>query len=116
MTRRERSGARRHLAHVRKHNGELDAHGNPDYADAGNWDTVIPDWPVELITTTGGETVRGKQVTAQTTHVFYGEYQGGSGVKADMRVEVDGIQYSVVSALDLDGDRREIRVEAKREE
>lgn len=113
MAYRKRMGKRRHTAQVQEHNGTVDGTGNPTYGTPGDWDTVIAAWPCELLTTAGGETVRGKQVTAQTTHVLFGEYFGASGVSANMRIIVNGQTMSLVSAYDPNGDQSEMRVEAK---
>jgi hypothetical protein len=82
MTRRDRIGSRRHRATFSSYTEEQDYHGNPNYAA----ETFRQDVPVEMLSTSGGERIRGRQVTAETTHV------------------------------DMDGDRREIRVELKREQ
>ena len=112
MTRRERCGARRYRADVKQHDGTVDLHGQPSTL-ATAWTTVVAQWPCEVLTTAGGEILRGKQVSAQTTHVFYGDFVGGDEVTPDMKVTVNGVDYHVLSALDMDGQRREIRVEAK---
>ena len=115
MTRRERIGSRRYRATATQHDGTQDAAGNPTYTTAGDWDTVVTAWPCEILTTTGSEMIRGRQVTAGTTHVMFGDYHYGSTITPDMRVTVGGVVYDVVAAYDPDGDRRELRVEAKRE-
>lgn len=113
--RRERIGNRRHRATVSRHDGTGDDHGNPTYTTSSDWDVVVTDWPVEMIAANGGETIRGRQVTEKTTHVLFGEYQGGKTIASEMRAVISGTTYQVVSALDVDGDSREIRVELKRE-
>lgn len=116
MSRKERIGPRRYRADVTQHDGTVDGHGQPTYTTSGDWDTVVSAWPCELLTTTGGETLRGVQVSAQTTHVFKGDHvAGGSSIAPDMRLTVDGVVYSVVAAYDRDGMRRETWVEAKRQ-
>lgn len=113
--RRERIGSRQHRVTVSQHDGTQDTHGNPTYTTTGDWDAVVTDWPVELIAVRGGEKVRGRQVTSETTHVLFGEYYGGSGILPEMKAVLNGTTYEVVAALDLDGDSREMRVEVKRE-
>lgn len=117
MPRRGKIGNRRHRADIKQHNGKKDDHGHgaPSYTTPGDWDTVHAAWPCEILTTSGGESLRGKQVAAQTTHVFFGEYHGASSTTADMELEVDGVRYAVVWAGDWEGDRREMRVETRRE-
>lgn len=115
MNRRQRIGNRRHSLDAKQHDGTTDSLGTPTYHVAGDWDTVTSGWPVEMLVVSGGETLRGRQVTAQTTHVFYGEYYGGKDIEADMKVVVENVEYDVVTAYDPWGDRQEFRVEAKRE-
>jgi len=114
---RRRSGQRRYVATFYEHNGTIDESGHPTYSVDTDWLAVVVNWPVEVLGTGGGETVRGLQVTAETTHLLYGEYHGGDGIKATQRCVIDGEQrYNVVSELDPDGFKMERRVELKREE
>lgn len=108
-------GRRRHRATFLQHDGTQDGHGNPTYTTAGDWDTLIASWPCELLTTTGGEVLRGKQVSAQTTHVLFGEYQGSSGITTSMKVTINNVEYGIVAVYDMDGDSKETRVECRRE-
>ena len=110
---RQRIGARRHFATAYQHDGTADAHNMPTYSVADDWDPVVTGWPCELITAGGGEVVRGRQTTAQTTHVFFGEPSGGKLIGPEMRLVVDGVTYAITAAFDPDGDQREWRVEAK---
>lgn len=113
---RQRIGNRRHAARIEKHDGTQESdHGHPSYTTPGDWDTVVESWPCEVLTTSGGELIRGRQVQAETTHVLFGEYFGADNVTAEMRAVVGGITYSIVAAYDPDGDSREMRIEARRE-
>lgn len=112
---RQRLGNRRHFATAYQHNGTLNQHGMPAYDDSTAWNRVVTRWPCELLTANGGETIRGRQVTATTTHVLIGEYFGGNGIKPEHRVEVNGQTYAVVAGYDADGDNREYRVEMRLE-
>mgnify|MGYP000743035200 CR=1 FL=1 len=112
---RNRAGQRRHRLDAKQHDGTLDGHGDPTYTVPGDWDTVVTGWPCEMLTVSAGERVRGRQVTDQTTVVFFGEFQGGSTITPDMRVEVNSVTYEVVTAFDPENTRREYRVEAKLE-
>lgn len=113
MPKRFRAGSRRHQADFEQHDGTIGTHGNPTYKTSGDWDTIVSAWPCELLTTKGGESLRGRQVTADTTHVLFGEYQGATSVTTDMRAVIDGTTYDVVSVYDPDGDGREMRVELR---
>ena len=99
---RKRVGNRRHLATFSQHNGSTDTAGQPTYANAADWTTVLGEWPCELLQTSGGEVLRGRQVTAQTTHVFFGDFMG-SEAEPTYRIIVSGRNYSIVSVLDPDG-------------
>ena len=115
MPKRQRLGRRIHQADFQLHNGNLDDSGTPTYTSEDDWQVVIAAWPCEVLNTSGGETLRGRQVTAETTHVLIGEYFGVEGVTTDMRIEVNGQTLAIVSVLDQDGDSYERRIEAKRE-
>lgn len=106
-------GLRRHRAKIEQHDGTVDAHGTPTYGTAGDWDTVVLSWPCELLTTSGGEKLRGRQTSAETTHVFFGDYAAASSVTADMRVICNSRTFGIVSAYDANGDGREMRIEAR---
>tara|TARA_R110000824_G_scaffold53003_3_gene147016 strand:+ start:4970 stop:5314 length:345 start_codon:yes stop_codon:yes gene_type:complete len=110
-----RAGAERHRAKFTQHDGTQDSHGTPTYRVPGDWDTVVAAWPCELLTSTGTETLRGKQVQATTTHVLFGEYHGAKLVEPDMRAVIDNVTYGVVAAFDPMGNSREIRIELKRD-
>lgn len=112
---RKRTGGRRHRLTAKQHDGTKGTHGTPTYTTEGDWGTVVLNWPVELLTVSGGETLRGRQTAAETTHVFFGEYHAGKLIASDMKVEVGGVTYAVVTAYDPAGDSREMRVEARRE-
>ena len=112
---RGRIGRRRNRATVTQHPGtEVDEHGQPTYTEPGDYDTIVSNWPVEIITTGGSEVLQGRQITAATTHVIFGGFEGGSSITSDMKITIDGAEYDVIAAYDPDGDRKEIRVEAKR--
>lgn len=113
--RRKRIGSRRYRATIQQHDGTVDTHGNPTYKTDADWDNFVCEWPCELLTVRGGENIRGRQVAEETTHVLFGEYFGAEGVTAKMRLVIDSVQYGIVSAFDPEGDRREMRIEAKRE-
>lgn len=116
MTKRGKIGNRRYRADIEQHDGtETDDHGNPTYTTNGDWDTLVEGWPCEILTVSGDESTSGGQATASTTHVLYGSFSGGSQIEPDMRLNVDGVFYNVIAAYDPDGDRREIKVEAKRD-
>lgn len=106
-------GSRRHRADVLRHNGSTDADGIPDYTSPSTWDTVITGWPCQILTSSNGEPVRGRQVTRETTHVFYGAFTGGNKITTDMRVQVEGVTYEVIASIDPYNDRRMWWVEAK---
>ena len=113
--RRERIGSRRHRATIRQHNGNQDDHGRPTHEVDEDWDIIVDQWPVELITTGGEEIVRGTRVASESTHVLYGEYQAAKGITTDMEAVINSVTYDIIAAYDSDGDGREMRVEMKLE-
>ena len=112
---RKRYGFRRDQATTMIHNGNQDAAGQPTYSNDADWSPVVIGWPVELVSVRGGETLRGRQVSADTSHVLFGEYYGGNGVSPEQRCVINGESYNVVSAMDLDGTHTELRVELRRD-
>jgi head-tail adaptor len=108
-------GARRWRATVQQHDGTVDDHGQPTYSVDSDWDSVLTGLPVELLSTTGGETIRGRQTTAESSHIGYCDYHAGSSVTAGMRLVIDSHRYNVVAVLDELGKRRELRLELRRE-
>ena len=120
MTLRQSVGNRVYSATFSEHNGNRDEHGNPTYEVATDWVPVVTRWPCEMIATAGGEMIRGRQTTATTTHVLYGEYFGAKGIKATHRCTIlvdDVAETFSVSAVPIDaqGRKMEMRVEVKRE-
>jgi len=113
MTNYRSFGSRRHRAKVEQHDGTVDAHGTPTYHTSSDWDTVVLSWPCELLTASGGEKIRGRQTSSETTHVFFGDYAAASAVTSSMRVICNSQAYGIVSVYDANGDGREIRIEAK---
>ena len=112
---RKRVGQRRHFATFYTHDGTVDSYGSPTYSVADDWDVSVTGWPCELITTVGGEVVRGRMVNEKTTHVAFGEFYGVSGVTVKDRCIIGGIKYGISAVIDPDGLQREIRIELKGE-
>ena len=112
---RKREGYRTHLATFIKHNGNVDADGNPTYTNEADWIPEVANWPVEVIGARGAEVIRGRAVAAETTHVLFGEFFGGEGIEATHICLLSGHdqRFGVVSSLDQSGDRRERRVEIR---
>jgi len=76
------------------------------------WDTtVVSNLPVSVDAVSGGESLRGRQVSAGTQIVFTARYR--SDVTTKMRVVYAGENYGIVRASDPYGDQRELRIEAK---
>ena len=107
-----KTGKRRYRADVEKHNGTVDAHGQPVTSNTA-WTAVISDWPCEVLTksanedSTGGGTIMNYEI--------FGSYVTEATVAPNMRMIIDGVTYEVVAAYDPDGRRRTLKVEAKRE-
>jgi hypothetical protein len=110
-----KSGNRIHLADAWRHNGVQNETGNPTYDVRSDWNLIVRAWPVELLSASGGETLRGRQVTSITTHIAIGNFFGADKIRATDRLVIAGIWYAVITAVDPDGTRFEMRVECKRE-
>jgi SPP1 family predicted phage head-tail adaptor len=67
--------------------------------------------PAKIEQVSGGETIRGRQVSAETSLLFTVRWL--SGVTAQMRVSYDGRTFGIVRAADPYGDRRELRIECR---
>ena len=113
---RKRVGARRWNAQFYRHNGNQDDTGNPTYSVPADWDPISTGWPCEFIATTGGETVRGRQTTAEATYVLFGEFYGASGILASDRCEINGSRFGIVAVDDSDEMQMEHRIELRREQ
>ena len=111
---RKRIGTRNHSAIFERHNGAVDAAGNPTYHIDTDWTPIQSAWPVEFTATSGSEDARGRQVTAETTHVIYGEYYGAGDVTPLDRCKINGLAFGIVSINDPDGLQMEKRAELKR--
>jgi len=67
--------------------------------------------PARVENVTGGETIRGRQVSAETTTLLTIRYL--AGVTPQMRVLYEGRTLGIVRASDPDGARRELRIECR---
>ena len=112
---RKRIGFRNRYVSFLRHNGNVDASGNPTYSTPDDWYLVARGWPAEVLNTSGGEVIRGRQVTAETTHVLYGEWSYVQEISPRDRITFNGVTLEIVSVTDPEGLRYEMRIEAKRE-
>ena len=115
MSIRKRIGFRRHLATFYRHNGSVDAYGQPTYSDDSQWTVLSQGWPCELTTTVGGEVLRSRMVTEKTTHVAFGEFYGTDDITVEDRCVIGGVKYGITNISDPDGINMEVRVELRSE-
>ena len=108
-------GARQHVAVFSRHNGTLDESGNPTYGNDADWVAINVGWPCEMVAFSGGETMRGRMVSADKSHVLFGWWGSDSQVLPSDRVTVKGGTYQIVSILEADGDNMTGRVKIKRD-
>ena len=101
------AGRKRHRITIQQATSTPDAAGQPIRA----WTTFLADYPVALDQVSGGEVVRGRQVSQETQVVFTGRYY--AGVSSQMRVVYGSRTLGIVRAVDTYGDRRELRIECK---
>ena len=112
---RNRVGHRRHRATFDSHNGNADTYGQPTYDNDADYTTFVANWPCEFVSTVGGEMLRGRMVTAKSTHALFGNFAAVEGIDVKMRVTINGELYGITSANDPTGDRMEMRVELRKE-
>lgn len=74
------------------------------------WSTFAASVPAKVESVTGGETLRGRQIAAETKIVFTVRYL--AGVTAQMRVSFEGRTFGIARCGDPYGDHRELRIEA----
>ena len=118
---RRRSNARAQPLHRRwrsnfaRHNGNVDAAGNPTIANDKDWEMFIVAWPCEIRAVSGGMKLRGgRQVSADATHILYGEIHGANDLlPEDRAILSDGRIFEVIYTADETGFERERVVEIK---
>lgn len=115
MPYRKRIGARRWIGNFYRHDGTVDEYGTPTYDNDNDWDLVITGWPCELVTTVGGEVLRGRMVNEKTTHVAFGEFFGAQSPTTQDRLVINDVKYGIVSFIDADGLQTEARIELRGE-
>jgi len=59
------------------------------------WAALRKNWPARHVCVSGGETYRGRQVSAQANHLF--EIRTLAGVTTKMRVLWEGVYYGIVN-------------------
>lgn len=101
------AGRRIHVITIEQHDGSLDDANQPTYDNADDWDDVIVGLPVELLSVSGGETVRGQQMEANTTHLAIADYFSSEGVTELMRFTYESETYHITNVRDPKGTRRE---------
>lgn len=102
-----------HTAKIERHNGKADELGQPTYNNADDWRPLVAAWPCEVLTGGGGERIRGRQVSANTTHVLIGDPAAVTEVRPEDRVTISGRVYNITAVYDPDGLGREYRIEAR---
>lgn len=112
-----RRGRRRYSIEIQQHDGTANDHGHPSYEVTADWDSVIAGVPASRETVSGGETLRGVQVTAETTDVFVCDWStmNAYSVTPEMRLKCDGQVYGIITIRDANGLNREAIIEARRE-
>ena len=106
---------RRHVARFYYHNGNRDEHNNPTLSRESDWIARPVVFYCEMQGAGGGEKVRGRQVTAVTSHVLFGEARGITTVQAADRCVIGDKRFEVVTKGDPDGLDTEGRIELRRE-
>lgn len=84
-------------------------------SDAGDavqtWSDTLKNEPAQFLSTSGGETLRGRQVEAGINAVFTVHYR--SQYNAESRIQYNGTSYGIVYVRPVDGGRRYLEVYCK---
>ena len=81
-----------------------------------SWAAVVEDVPCHVETVTGGEIRRGRQMQAVTTHLIRMHHPQGAftvGTKDRLNWVSESMLLNVISAIDPDGMKRELEIQAK---
>jgi len=113
--RRKRIGFRNYLATFQAQNLQTDSYGQREYTSDSTWVTSVYEWPCELISVSGKETVYGDKVSDISTHVIVGDKEQVKNITSVMRVLIDGQEYGIVAIRDVSGANQELRVELKKD-
>lgn len=106
-----RAGQRRYVADVQKHNGTVRA-GEQTFGTDPDWPTILPNLPVSFQDVGGGETVRGRQMEANTTGLVTAAWSPAvRAITPAMRLVIEGRKLEIVNVMDLDGKNREITMQ-----
>ena len=90
-----------------------DDHGHVDQTLAANWETYTTA-RAEVMTRGGREFFRADVLNAETSTVFRIPYSATTkAVTPDMRIQLDGITYGIVSVQDIDNAHVLIQIEAR---
>lgn len=112
---RRRIGQRRWNAEFSSHNGNVDEYGQLTYSNDSDWSITVSSWPCELVTTVGGEVLRGRMTNEKTTNVAYGDWYAVQHVTTKSRVVINGVSYGITAMIDTEGLQREMRIELRGE-
>ena len=101
------AGTLRQRITIQQSTDSQDATGQP----IRTWANVISGVPARVESVAGGETVRGRQVMAQTTTLLTTRWM--SGITPSMRIVFCNRTLGILRVNDPVGDRRELRIECK---
>ena len=98
-----RSGKFRHRATIRQDSAGAGAE-KPDFTGDPLYDSL----PGNLYDVGGQETFRGKQIDANTSHIFETRYY--AGILPTMRLDTDDLQLQIGKVLDITGRKRYLQI------
>lgn len=104
-----RAGTLRHRITVQSATDAADAAGQL----IRTWSAWLSNEPAEVIETTGGETIRGRQVSAEATHLVRVRYRSGYG--ETKRIVWGTRTLGILHVRDVDGRGRELWIQAREE-
>jgi head-tail adaptor len=110
------SGERRRTIAIELHNGNTLPGGQPSYKVDADWIAYngLGEVPASYQEVSGGETVRGLKVGDDVTAVItINATERTKGINSRMRVRMGARKLNIISALDIEGQNREIILTVK---
>lgn len=105
------AGKRRHRITIESHNGNR-VEGEPTYRTDADWKPLMEGVPASYQDVTGGETVRGFQMEAETNGLLtILSTPRSRAIKSKMRVKMGSRVLNIVNVLDLAGDELELAIQ-----
>ena len=98
---------------VQQLSGTADAFGHIDPADSNNWSEHAPGF-ADVQSKGGREFWKVDQVAADVSHVWWCPYSAAlAQATTDMRLVCEGVNYEILSVIDVDLAHEEVEIQTK---